>query len=386
MPQWGRPPGARMGRSKRGGKDRWNESHVEELGSDEDSDGEEGVPLDPRIARSRQQRDQLRLTGSADVINEEPSEIDEDSSDDEHNEYALDEAYQDSTVAYAIQLAMKDKEEQLVERALERIKRAQILGKSKVKLSQRELEALERRRKNEAAKGLRGNKAGRAKGNPLSSPRSNAQWLHEAAYASATEAHSGYYASTVQTSQPRPRTPSVQSLRMQQPGTPPRIPGAYHLQDDPSSRPPSSGRGQPLLRPLPDDPQWVPRSRSSSNAVPIPPSYASYVPAQVITFDPRYPMSANPGYNLSTAPDAMYQPSYRPASRDSYADRTAVNPGAVQTVADADSPKRNSSGSGSDGSDNGVQVDVPKESAATRGRKTNGTPNGKSTRSRRKRK
>ncbi|KAL2808668.1 PRA1 family protein-domain-containing protein [Aspergillus granulosus] len=51
-----------------------------------------------------------------------------------------------STVAYAVQLAMKDNEEWLVEKALERIRRAHAEGQKNVTLSKRELEALERKR------------------------------------------------------------------------------------------------------------------------------------------------------------------------------------------------------------------------------------------------
>ncbi|KAL4936563.1 hypothetical protein BDV06DRAFT_233319 [Aspergillus oleicola] len=60
--------------------------------------------------------------------------------------------YEDSnsTVAYAVQLAMKDNEDWLVEKALERIRRAHAEGHKNVAFTQRELEALERRRLQEA--------------------------------------------------------------------------------------------------------------------------------------------------------------------------------------------------------------------------------------------
>ncbi|KAL4975761.1 hypothetical protein BDW66DRAFT_136781 [Aspergillus desertorum] len=56
--------------------------------------------------------------------------------------------YEDTnrTVAYAVQLAMKDNEDWLVERALERIRRAHFEGHKNVAFSNRELQALERRR------------------------------------------------------------------------------------------------------------------------------------------------------------------------------------------------------------------------------------------------
>lgn len=71
------------------------------------------------------------------------------SADDVHSVDGIDlDLYDDSdsTVTYAVQLAMKDDEEWLVDKALERIRRAQILGQKNVRLSQRELDALERKR------------------------------------------------------------------------------------------------------------------------------------------------------------------------------------------------------------------------------------------------
>ena len=71
--------------------------------------------------------------------------------------------HEDSTVAYAVQLAMRDKEDQLVDKALERIRRAQVLGKKNVRLTQRELDALERKRQQTgSSSGLRRKPAGNA--------------------------------------------------------------------------------------------------------------------------------------------------------------------------------------------------------------------------------
>ncbi|KAL2864575.1 PRA1 family protein-domain-containing protein [Aspergillus lucknowensis] len=56
----------------------------------------------------------------------------------------------DSTVAYAVQLAMGDNEEWMVEKVLERIRRAHSEGQKNVTLSKRELEALERKRQQAA--------------------------------------------------------------------------------------------------------------------------------------------------------------------------------------------------------------------------------------------
>jgi len=52
----------------------------------------------------------------------------------------------DSTVAYAVQLAMQEREDWLVEKALERIRRAHVSGQKNIRLSSEEREALDRRR------------------------------------------------------------------------------------------------------------------------------------------------------------------------------------------------------------------------------------------------
>ncbi|KAI1906454.1 Prenylated Rab acceptor 1 [Ophidiomyces ophidiicola] len=385
MPQWGRPPGARMGRSFRSSRGRWDEVRVDEIES-EDSDIE-GVPLHPRAIRNRR----LRSNELMDVANGESSESDDESSDDEHNDYVLDDTSQDSTLAYAMELAMRDREEELVERALDRIRRAQVLGKRKVRLSSRELEALERRRMHSeaATSSLRRTKTSRVKVkniHPSTVPTSrlNTLWAPESGYTSAVETPSGYYVSASSTTQPRPITPTLPSLRLSQQNGSPRVPGAYAFPDDPSSRPASSGRLQPPL--LSEEPQRVQRSRSSSNAAPfVSPTY-QYLPTQVLPFDPRYPMPASPGYNLSTPPETIFQPVYRPASGESYANRTVSNhDNSPQPAATTGKPTQQRTVSGStnnttSSSDNGVKVDPLKEAkepAKSKARKTTGTVRGR---------
>ena len=116
----------------------WEEDRrVEELDSDED-DGQ-GVGLDGaftgngfdftsadlgRRSHRRKEFDNSILSSSS-----EESELSEDS------------------VGRTMQLALRDKEELLVQKALQRIRRAQILGKTNVKLTQPELDALQRKRR-----------------------------------------------------------------------------------------------------------------------------------------------------------------------------------------------------------------------------------------------
>ena len=155
--------------------------------------------------------------------------------------------HEDSTVAYAVQLAMRDKEDQLVDKALERIRRAQMLGKKNVRLSRRELDALERKRQKTDNTSSSSSRPHKQTGNATNSrpvSRRNASAV--------PEQQSGPYPhfapdpnwGTVTQGRPsssssaRPRTPTMQSLRPQQSNSPLRtsvhnqcisrcIPGPY---------------------------------------------------------------------------------------------------------------------------------------------------------------
>lgn len=104
----------------------WDELRVAEI-----DDGEEHIHNGVRRSRRARQRiynDDADETGSVDGV-----------------EYDLYDDT-DSTVAYAVQLAMQEREDWLVEKALERIRRAHVSGQKNVRLSSEEREALDRRR------------------------------------------------------------------------------------------------------------------------------------------------------------------------------------------------------------------------------------------------
>ncbi|KAH8657525.1 hypothetical protein BGZ60DRAFT_132822 [Tricladium varicosporioides] len=116
----------------------WAEQdRVEELDSDDDSDTQ-GVGL--KFKGNQFTSDSLQFTGGdlAPTTRARRSYAfdDEDSSDDSA-------ASEES----AMQIALRDKEEALVQSALARIRRAQEKGKREVKLNQDELDALEKRRR-----------------------------------------------------------------------------------------------------------------------------------------------------------------------------------------------------------------------------------------------
>ncbi|KAL2839246.1 hypothetical protein BJX68DRAFT_248082 [Aspergillus pseudodeflectus] len=141
MPLWGRPPGAHLGRQprKRGGPWVDKDRRFEEI--DNEAESQLNMRDDRLLVRSDGWR---RSTTERDGHNHALDQSD-------GADYDIYEDT-DTTVAYAVQLAMKDNEDWLVEKALERIRRAHAEGQKNVTLSKRELEALERKRLQEAPK------------------------------------------------------------------------------------------------------------------------------------------------------------------------------------------------------------------------------------------
>ena len=258
MPSWGRPPGARTGRHNRGRA--WEEARVEEVDSEEDVYGREMV-------RSGRYMRQLEYGGRGPRRRSDYDELTDDESVDGGDFDLYD--HEDSTVAYAVQLAMRDKEDQLVDKALERIRRAQMLGQKNVRLSKRELDALERKR--QQMDGPSGSRRPKQATNPASavsrpsSRRSAAPEQHPGSYPAFAPDTNGWTRGTgasrpSSSSSARPRTPTTHSLRPQQSNSPLRPTYSSYTPDRFASngRPQSLQQSPIYQRPLPDDPQWAP--------------------------------------------------------------------------------------------------------------------------------
>lgn len=134
----------------------------------------------------------------------------------------------DRTVAYAVQLALKDEDEWLVKRALERIRRAQGSGQTNVRLSKRELEAFERKRMgqvngwNNDSQGTTTRRGWQAMDSPAKGVNGKISPRRSGSGASQNQglvADGRFARSTGTLPQPfspqRPRTPTTQTLRPQ---------------------------------------------------------------------------------------------------------------------------------------------------------------------------
>ncbi|KAM0156199.1 hypothetical protein ACHAQE_006497 [Botrytis cinerea] len=145
MPQWGRPPGAKGSRRRRQWEQdqgHWQQSRVEELDSEGDTDTQ-GVGL--HLGEKRFASDPLHFTGIDISSNTRPRRgYSYDEAERSSESDSEDSDYHDGGDK---QLALRgDSEEAIVQGALARIRRAQEKGRQDVKLTQEELDALERRR------------------------------------------------------------------------------------------------------------------------------------------------------------------------------------------------------------------------------------------------
>ncbi|MCJ1350762.1 MAG: hypothetical protein MMC33_000743 [Icmadophila ericetorum] len=299
MPQWGRPSGARYGRRRQERAQntrQWEDQRrFEEL--DSDSDDGEGVGLGlsagdelqftgADLGRLRDERDfrQYQYTGSSDESDEEVG--------------------MEGSKGAAMQVAMRDKEEDLVQKALERIERARRLGKSNVKLTQAEIDALERKSQKEKGIARKPIPKTRTSGDlrqkkirPSSSKMVQPQASRRASRSSLNKyelregpnlaanspvgfvvagpdgdpiyAPVGHHPGLPYGSSSRTGSRSASSHSLHQRSTPPLVQTQYRGQPKRySSVPeqPPAFRAPPSPRPLPDDLHWTPRARSATSS------------------------------------------------------------------------------------------------------------------------
>ena len=222
-----------------------------------------------------------------------------------------------------MQLALRDKEETLVQKALERIRRAQMLGKKNVKLTQPELDALERKRqKDQAIKHQANRKAshlnlGDERRRSSGQPSNTTKERHPTK--SRSKGHLPGYdgeglASSRRATPPGALIPGAGAGSFSNSGPHPSIQGRSSPSGSRSASsnslaqysPPmsrsnkkrlSSGTEPPTIesprlpntsRRLPDDADWIPRSRSTSSASG---QYYPYDPYQYQTYSPPLPQA-----------------------------------------------------------------------------------------------
>ena len=407
MPSWGRPSGAREGKRRKGDIRRtrqWEEDRrFEEIDSDDDDDDDgQGVGLN-----STYPSDELHFTG-ADLglrirgrrrrdhnYNHSPGFSEEDSESEERS-------------GDSMQLALRDKEEMLVQRALERIRRAQMLGKTNVKLTQPEIDALERKRRKEQSKpngtdspsrgadrrrssgylgfttkndkklGKRNSKdlVPRYSKSGLSSPArvTSPGTIVPGSDGNPSHVPFAYYppsgsAPPGRSSRSGSRSTSSHNLQQLSSLLPPNIshPRQRRYVSVPeSSQPPSSSRSPTLPRRLPDDPNWIPRPRSASSNQTYPNE-----PFQYQTHSPPLPQMSvqytQGRRNVSGPPEIQYSSvrrvlpparSYAASSDSSLLRQEHIEEVPPEATASEDDSDYDDDDDDDDVENSGVQVDV----------------------------
>ncbi|KAL1972399.1 hypothetical protein VTN31DRAFT_6813 [Thermomyces dupontii] len=195
----------------------------------------------------------------------------------EGEEYDLDDDA-DSTVAYALQLAMQDKEELLVEKALAKIRRAHVLGKKNVRLSQEEIEALERKH--------------RRAGGGRSEPRGAKETRKKRT-------------SLLEETTRSDRRRSSREWQWEDPN-----PYANRSSNGRSPRSGPSPRDGPYGPMHPNDPYWYPRQRSFSGGDPYTGGHSRYWEPGAYDWYPEAPPHQTPGRVVSIS-------SYKSSSEES---------------------------------------------------------------------
>lgn len=290
-----------------------------------------------------------------------------------------------------VQIALRNKEELLVQKALERIRRAQMLGRTNVKLTQPEIDALERKRRNDEAeharnkpaikKNYRRRSSGQSRNVSREQNSSRMSKGYFPAYDGEGSSNSrratppgilvpgpagvpaysalGYYpppaAPQGGSSRSGSRSASSHSLAQASPPLPRAHKQRYSSGPDPAQSSPGPRSPQSSRR-LPDDPNWIPRPRSSSSV-----SSQLYPPDQYQAYSPplpQIPYQYSQGRRVASSPQPDLQ---YPRIRGEPQARSSEPSSLRREHSRQSTPERSESEEGSASEDDegdGVQVDV----------------------------
>ncbi|KAM5449395.1 hypothetical protein MaudCBS49596_004876 [Microsporum audouinii] len=351
VPLWGRPLGA-----LRAGKSREIQINPVESDSEEDG-GDQGVSLVPFIGDKAGESS----CSEGDVIPGEWSESDEyeDKDEDDYSDnddpgpstgYGMHGLSHNDTIAYAVELAMRDDDDVLVENALEKIRYARTRGQNSFTLTDREVAALDRRRRRNAEVELSRPQAQTTTDRTITPPRretkqrpgssrkrrpSDSTSVADMAY---TSAYLGHY------SIPASPVPSHSSIRR------------------PSNKPHKSRSQASARNPL-DIPPPQPQFYAFSPHPPMPPTPATASAIPLSVPQSSYPMYPRPAYP-PPAPNIMCQPIFSPSIPSTYMNHPSPDPFALYGPRPPLDPRTTV---GSKGSDNGTPFANPNPNNKTEG-------------------
>ncbi|KAL8778984.1 MAG: hypothetical protein Q9194_001682 [Teloschistes cf. exilis] len=335
------PPWGRSSWSKPNLRRKPRERYFEELDSDDD-DGQ-GVVLDRSHFGDE--------TSFPDAVAGPYTQSRRKHEYDDDTRLSEDEVPMDDRSTNTMQVALRKKEDLLLEQALERIRRAQMMGKQNVKLSKPELRALEQKRKTDESKRARTTSGSTQADRRRSSGQLKAtakefkavkrksvgigppfERTHDMDRRTLTppgiivpgpdgrpmHAPIGYYpySSNVASSNRDSRSGSRSGSSANLQHSSPPLPSDQYWSPQPrysphaDYAPPSPGsRNSPVLRRLPDDPYWNPRPRSSSSNQPHPPD--SYYHQPYPSYPNLTPSQYSQGRRIVSGPAELHGPLHR---------------------------------------------------------------------------
>ncbi|CAF9915787.1 hypothetical protein IMSHALPRED_002700 [Imshaugia aleurites] len=355
------------------------------FGEEDDEDDGQGVGLDGAFVS-----DKLHFTGGDLSRRSRRRQVYDDGI---YSESSGDDYGSDDGAGGTKQIALRDKEELLVQRALERIRRAQMLGRTNVKLTQLEIDALERKRRKDEAESagekpeIRTDHRRRSSGQSRDASREQKSSKRKTkdyfpAYDGESSSTSrramppgffvpgpagvpaysplGYYPPSAAlqggSSRSGSRSASSHSLARASPPLPRTHKQRYSSVPDPQPLP--APRSPQSSRRLPDDPNWMPRPRSSSSV-----SSQPYSPDQYQAYSPPLPPIPHhysQGRRVVSSPQPDVQVQY-PRIRGEPQTRSSESSSLRREQSRQSTPERSESEEGSasdDDEDDGVQVDV----------------------------
>ncbi|KAI9782287.1 MAG: hypothetical protein M1816_001949 [Peltula sp. TS41687] len=412
MPHWGRPRGNRQRPEEREWEQRRRlaeQRRFVELDTDFDDGGEPSWDVDVRPRRFTS--DELYFTGVDLGAHPRRTRQIAYREDSEHSSEASEP---DERYLGDVQVTLRDKEKELARTAMERIRRAQMLGKSNVRLSRSEYEALEReRRRAEASKrtedrsvgGTLSQSGGRGQGrgqsqqissfrrrglSDVSSRKSRSKQVYDPEsppYIPEPEqpAPLNYQAPRKRKSlnplsrppsSPRPPsrkavTPPYPTENQPQPSRYFSLPEAGQQQQNRAYHARSRSRTPPSQSPLPFGSDHSPRARSRSTAQPPHPldpfQYQTHPPLPVSSMSPRYTQGQR---GASGPPDVQYElVGRRPQHNQAHIPRESRIPAGssdpylvrrwpAEVDAESEGHSEGDSGSRSDENDARVEVEI----------------------------
>ncbi|OAL66226.1 hypothetical protein A7C99_3334 [Trichophyton rubrum] len=340
----------RLTESESGEEEEEDEDEEDESDGEEEEDEEDpGVSLVPFVDNKRRET----CGGEVDEIPGEWSDSDEDESmdeaegsDGENNDDGCDgvtgydghELSHNDTIAYAVELAMRDDDDVLVENALEKIRYARVNRLNNFTLTDREVDALERRRRRNAEIGLSRPRTPATNGTVKTPSKGSTRQIYSSSRKrrpSESVADTTYSSPVYLGHYSVPSSPVPSHISLRKSSNRPRQPCSSISPRHEPNFPPQQPPPQPQFYPFGPHPSMMP-GPTTAGAIPLSVPQSPY---------PMYPRPAYP----PPPPNIMCQPVYSPLPYNNYLNHPSPDPFAMHGPPLPSNQATNGTGHGDDG-------------------------------------